>query len=145
MPPNNPKPFNCRKLFWKWHKYAGLFGGPLLILIAITGAILVFSPEIDRLLRPDLWTIAAPSKGASSMVSDQAMIDLVRQKHPGERIIVYNQSSHPHEPYQFLLLGKPGDGIHDVWVNPYTGGVVGERMRETAFVRIVEQLHRRLL
>ncbi len=40
------RPFPYRRLFWKWHLYAGLFGTPLLILIAVTGAVLVFSPEI---------------------------------------------------------------------------------------------------
>src|SRR5262245_14166555 len=56
-PGREQRPFNYRQLFWKWHLYAGLFGAPLMILIALTGAILVFGPEIDRLIRPELWHI----------------------------------------------------------------------------------------
>ncbi|WP_419192970.1 PepSY-associated TM helix domain-containing protein [Kolteria novifilia] len=136
--------FNYRKLFWRWHKLAGLLGGPLLVLIALTGAILVFSPEIDDWLRPDLKVIESPIPNAEP-ISDQAMIDLVREHVPDKRLLLYFQGEHSHEPYQFLLIGNPKEGLHDVWVNPYSGEIVGDRMRETAFVRIVEQIHRRLL
>lgn len=138
--------FPYRKLFWKWHLYAGLLGGPLLILIAITGALLVFSPEIDEWLRPDLWIIEpAAAEINSQPVSDQTMVETVQTRFPKETIVLYRQNQRPDQPYQFLLFGNPKEGIHDVWVNPYTGEITADRMRETAFVRIVEQLHRRLL
>ncbi|MEW4561189.1 PepSY domain-containing protein [Bremerella sp. JC770] len=139
-----PRKFNYRKLFWKWHKYAGLLGGPLFVLIAVTGGILVFSPEIDFWLRPDVKTIPIPSV-ESPRVSDQAMVDLVRKQFPEEPLILYWQNSESNRPYEFWLLGDIKTGIHEVWVDPYTGKIVGDRLRETAFIRIVEQLHRRLL
>jgi uncharacterized iron-regulated membrane protein len=142
-----PKPFDYRRLFWKWHLYAGLFGSPLLILIALTGAILVFGPEIDHALRPDLWHIQPPPVGtsASSAISDQPLIDTVRSQFPKSKLNSYRQNDHPHEPYQFLLLTPGVRGVHDVWIDQYTGHIVGERHREYSSVRIAEQLHRRLL
>ena len=138
--------FNYRQLFWKWHLYAGWFGGPLLMLISLTGAILVFGPELDTAMRPDLWKITPPSATTSRpLVSDQAMLDLLRTKYPQESVVLYRQNQFPDQPYQFLMLGKSRSGIHDVWVNQYTGQIVGERLRETSLVRIAEQLHRRLL
>jgi uncharacterized iron-regulated membrane protein len=133
-----------RRLFWKWHLYAGLFGTPLLILIAVTGAILVFGPEIDHWLRSDLWHIEPPTTAVAE-VSDQSLLDAVRARHPDVPVISYKQNTRPDEPYQFMLFRPGGAGVLDVWMNPYTGGFVGERHRETAFVRITEQLHRRLL
>jgi uncharacterized iron-regulated membrane protein len=141
------KPFNYRQLFWKWHLYAGLCGSPLLILIALTGAILIFAPEIDHALRPDLWHIQ-PSPGAapeSAAIFDQPLIDTVRSRFPKSKLNSYRQNDHPDEPYQFLLLTPGVRGIHDVWVNQYTRQIVGERFREFSLVRIAEQLHRRLL
>jgi uncharacterized iron-regulated membrane protein len=44
-----------------------------------------------------------------------------------------------------LLLTPGVRGVQDVWVNPYTAAVVGQRQREYSLVRIAEQLHRRLL
>lgn len=139
--------FNYRQLFWKWHLYAGWFGGPLLILIAVTGAILVFGPELDSTLRSDLWRITPPSPAASqAFVSDQSMIDTLRRTYPDESIVIYRQSEAADQPYQFALTGKRRrGGVRDVWINPYTGSIVGERMREMSLVRIAEQLHRRLL
>ncbi|UUO08816.1 PepSY domain-containing protein [Blastopirellula sp. J2-11] len=136
--------FEYRKLFWKWHKYAGLIGGPLFVLIALTGSILVFSPEIDDWLRPDVKTIPAPSTN-SPHASDQAMVDLVQNRFPDEPIVLYWQSRQHNHPYEFWLISKTEKGVHEIWVNPYSGEIVGDRMRETAFIRIVEQLHRRLL
>lgn len=142
--PRRP-PFPYRRLFWKWHLYAGLFGTPLLILIAVTGAILVFSPEIDHALRPDLWVIQAPTESQQKSPSDQALLEGVRSRFPKSKILQYRQNDALDKPYQFLLITPGIKGLHDVWVNPYTGEMVGERARETSFVRIVEQLHRRLL
>ncbi len=139
------KSFDYRSLFWKWHLYAGLFGGPLLILIAMTGAILVFSPEIDQWLRPDLWRIAPPVDGTVKL-SEQAIVDAVFRSYPDEKVLFYKQSHRQEIPYQFLLVNPSAyKGIRDVWISPYTGQVNGDRMRESSFVRIVEQLHRRLL
>jgi uncharacterized iron-regulated membrane protein len=140
--------FPYRKLFWKWHLYAGLFGAPLMILIALTGAILVFGPEIDRWLRPDLWRIAPPTAAAaleSTAIGDQALVDKVRRQFPDSKFYLYRQNKHADEPYQFLLMTPGVRGIHDVWVNPYTGQILGDREREWSVVRIAEQLHRRLL
>lgn len=135
--------FNYRKLFWKWHLYAGLFGAPLMVLIALTGAILVFAPEIDRMLRPDLWHLKPSSAAAQTL--DQPLIDAVQSQFPKSKINSYRQNSHADEPYQFLMLTPGVRGIHDVWIDPVTREIIGDRHRETAVVRIAEQLHRRLL
>jgi uncharacterized iron-regulated membrane protein len=141
------RPFPYRQIFWKWHLYAGLFGSPLLILIALTGAVLVFAPEIDRAMRPDLWRIEPPRPAAlsDSSISDQSVVDAVRKRFPMSKILSYRQSGHADEPYQVLMLTPDIKGVHDAWVNPHTAEIVGDRHREWAFVRIMEQLHRRLL
>jgi len=136
------RPFPFRQLFWKWHLYAGWFGGPLVILIAITGAILVFAPEIDRALRPDLWSLKQ-SPGPETF-ADQPLIDCVRRQYPGSSILRYSQNFRADEPYYFMVITAGGE-VLDVWVNPYTRSIVGTRIWESSFVRIVEQLHRRLL
>ena len=140
------RPFNYRQLFWKWHLYAGLFGAPLMILIALTGALLVFAPEIDRLIRPDLWRIEPPAGlAANTSLADQALVDIVRRQFPQSKFSSYRQNSHADEPYQFLMQTPGIRGVHDVWINQYTGQIVGQRYRETAVIRVAEQLHRRLL
>ncbi len=138
--------FNYRQLFWKWHKYAGLLGGPLLMLIAVTGAILVFAPEIDHWLRPDLWTLEPTVSGSAiPPMTEQALIDVVKHAYPAETLVLYRQNVRAHEPHQYWLSANGRRGFRHVWVNPQTGEIVGDRMWESSFLRIVEQLHRRLL
>ena len=134
---------NLRALFWKWHLYAGLLGGPLLVFIAVTGAILVFGPEIDHWLRHDLWAVTPPSGDEPpARMTDQALVDIVRHQFPDSELVYYNQSKSPNLAYQFLLRKN---GSYNIWVNPYTGDICGERKPETTFVSVVTHLHRRLL
>lgn len=138
--------YNYRQLFWKWHKYAGLLGGPLLMLIAVTGSILVFAPEIDHWLRPDLWTLPPTSSETTlAPVTEQSLIDGVRRAYPTETLVLYRQNQRGGEPHQYWFSTTGRGGFRHVWVNPRTGEIVGERMWESSFLRIVEQLHRRLL
>ena len=38
------------RLLWRWHFYAGLFVMPLLLVLAITGTLYCFKPQIEPLL-----------------------------------------------------------------------------------------------
>lgn len=46
---------------WRWHFYAGLLVMPFLILLAVTGALYLFKPEIERLVYPDLIIVGEKS------------------------------------------------------------------------------------
>ena len=41
-------------LAWRWHFYAGLFVAPFMILLALTGIVYLFKPQLDALLYPQL-------------------------------------------------------------------------------------------
>ena len=49
-----------RRTLWRWHFYAGLFVMPLLIVLAITGTIYCFQPQIEPLLYRDRMIVADP-------------------------------------------------------------------------------------
>jgi uncharacterized iron-regulated membrane protein len=36
------------RTIWRWHFYAGLFVTPFVLLLAVTGSIYLFKPQIDR-------------------------------------------------------------------------------------------------
>jgi uncharacterized iron-regulated membrane protein len=46
-------------LAWRWHFYAGLFVAPFMILLAITGIIYLFKPQLDPLMYRDLMVVEA--------------------------------------------------------------------------------------
>jgi hypothetical protein len=47
-----------RRTLWRWHFYAALFVMPLLIVLAITGTIYCFQPQIEPLLYRDRMVVA---------------------------------------------------------------------------------------
>ncbi|MEX3823943.1 PepSY-associated TM helix domain-containing protein [Paraburkholderia sp. BR14262] len=46
------------RTLWRWHFYAGLFVMPLLLVLAITGTIYCFQPQIEPLLYPHRLVVA---------------------------------------------------------------------------------------
>lgn len=49
---------------WRWHFYAGLLVLPLLIWLAVTGALYVYHDAIDQRVHADLLTVPAASESA---------------------------------------------------------------------------------
>ena len=112
---------------WRWHFYAGLFVMPVLMLMALTGAMYLFKPEIEdavyrdmavvqpaaRTVSPDRWVASAERNGGTAsavLVSDRpdrAVRVTVRQD--GESRIAFV------DPYSAALNGTvQGDGVMGV-------------------------------
>ena len=53
-------------LAWRWHFYAGLFVAPFMILLALTGIIYLFKPQLDPLLYDHLLTVTPAHHGLSA-------------------------------------------------------------------------------
>ena len=68
----------ARRLWLNVHLYLGLTLGMVFALLGITGSVLVFYPEIDRALNPEL----RPSAPGAPAVSVQAVVDKVRALYP---------------------------------------------------------------
>jgi uncharacterized iron-regulated membrane protein len=43
---------------WRWHFYAGLFVVPFAVLLAITGGVYLFKPQIEARLYANLYNVA---------------------------------------------------------------------------------------
>src|SRR5262245_24721947 len=46
-----------RQAAWRWHFYAGMIVGPILFVIAGTGALYIFKDEIERAVYPELLNV----------------------------------------------------------------------------------------
>lgn len=53
-------------LAWRWHFYAGLFVAPFMILLALTGIVYLFKPQLDALLYPQLLRVEAGAQMRSA-------------------------------------------------------------------------------
>ncbi len=105
-----------------------------MVILGITGAVLAFEPQLDRLLhyqtayvRPGGRVLSLGEIGAA-----------VLQKYPGEPIVAFLLSESPGIATQVIL----SRGI--VSVNQHTGEILGVRTRGQSFLGVVRALHVRL-
>lgn len=123
-----------RKLIFNIHLYLALVAAAFVILMGITGSIMAFEPEIDRLLHRKLVYVT-PGEQKLSFAEISA---IAGKAVPGESIQGYAPSTAPNLSASVLMESA------SVYVNPYTGQVLGTRADELEFLDYVHQLHLRL-
>lgn len=116
--------------FWVFiHRWAGLLMAGFLILVGVTGSLLAFNSELERLISPQLY--AAPSPGAAPL--DAATLAL-----RAEALVPMGRVSSVSfaEPDQVLVTmfprvepeGESGTlGFNQLFLDPYTGAELGRR------------------
>jgi uncharacterized iron-regulated membrane protein len=70
---------------WRWHFYAGLFFAPLLLILAVSGAIYIFKPQIENIMYQDYYKV--DKTGDKLLASEQ--IDSVLANYQGSIITKY--------------------------------------------------------
>ena len=50
------------RLVWRWHFYAGLIVAPFAVLLALTGAIYLFQPQIEDIVYKGLYNVPVAEK-----------------------------------------------------------------------------------
>lgn len=123
-----------RRVILKAHLFLALFAGAFLMLLGVTGSILAFEPELDRLFHPHLSYI----KTGNQVLSLSEMGEAVSRRFAGEPVVAYLPSSSPDLSSQVVLPS----GI--AYVNQHTGEVLGMRERGQTFLGYVRALHVRL-
>src|SRR5579864_3579419 len=123
-----------RKLIFNLHLWVALILAALVAIFGATGTIMAFEPEIDHLLHWKL-TYVTPQAHPLSLTEIGAVIS---KAFPGERIGGYQFSTSPNLSYQVGLRR----GV--VYVNPYSGEILGVREGGQDFLGWVHQLHLRL-
>src|SRR5688500_6984761 len=69
------------RVFWRWHFYAGILIAPILLVMAITGALYVFKDELERIVYADVVLIT-PRSGS---VSYEQQVATAANAYPGWR------------------------------------------------------------
>jgi uncharacterized iron-regulated membrane protein len=119
------------------HRWTGLLAGAVIAVVSLSGAVLVYAPEIDRAVNRHLWEVA---DGPEARLSPSAVLELVRNRHPGRRLRVLDSFSDPGKP----MIVQAGRDFQ-VFVHPRSGEVLGERAPSRTLLGRIEGLHRNLL
>jgi len=127
-------PIPVRRFIFNLHLILAACAGAFLVILAGTGSIIEFEPELDRALHARLAYIKPQGKALSLAEISNA----VTGGFSGEPIVGYFLSQQPDLSWQVALPS----GI--AYVNQYTGEVLGERNRGETFLGFVRELHVRL-
>src|SRR5690606_37579922 len=123
---------------WRWHFHAGLFVLPFILILAATGAIYLFKPQIDR------WEEGA-FRGLSTQdaVSADAQLDAAMAAYPGSRFNHYRLPENSGDA-AMLQLALPSGELAEVYVSPQ-GEVLGTLDPEARISATVSRVHGTLL
>ncbi|MBW4553581.1 MAG: PepSY domain-containing protein [Aphanocapsa sp. GSE-SYN-MK-11-07L] len=145
----NAKTF--RNTAFHLHRWLGLVGGTLLCIAGLTGAVLVFWHEIDDWVLTQRFGQVIPGGERVAMVFDRPEViatvaDTVKSAYASKgltlsSISLPNQANHLYQ----VWLHAPADHHWQVFVNPFTGLIMGDREWESSWVGMIYELHYNLL
>jgi uncharacterized iron-regulated membrane protein len=130
------------RTLWRWHFYAGLFVMPFLVVLAITGTLYCFQPQIEPLLYRHRLIVESQ---ATPRLPDNALLAKARAAMPPNSAAVTAViTSDPRRSAEFVFRLADGDK-QSIYLNPYTGSVLGTLSVERRFMQVDRMLHRKLL
>ena len=132
-----------RQLWWRnalfqIHLWMGIVIGVYFLLIGVTGSLIVYKKELERAMIPQLIHVAPqPSKA-----SFQGMYESVQRAYP--KATIGNVFLYPEGTSWSFRLSQNKERIQ-VYVDPYTGRVLGEDRYSDKFLQLAYDFHVHLL
>jgi uncharacterized iron-regulated membrane protein len=125
---------------WRWHFYAGIIFAPFLIILALSGSVYLFKPQIEGYLYKDMLTVR--EVGASALTAD-AIIAKTVNAYPGTTVasVVF-----PDDPKATVMLSASRDGAPmTMYADPYTGNIAGMMNSDKTFTAFFKKMHSELV
>jgi uncharacterized iron-regulated membrane protein len=130
------------RTLWRWHFYAALFVMPLLVVLAITGTIYCFQPQIEPLLYPERLVVEPAA--TPRLTEDALLARATAAMPPGSRALRASIGTNPRRSAEFVFA-VPGGDKQSVYLNPYNGTVLGTLSVDHRFMQVDRMIHRKLL
>lgn len=125
---------------WRWHFYAGLFVIPFMVMLAITGSIYLFKPQLDALMYRNLMVVPP----AAAVLPYSQQLSAVQQTFPDATVgkVTPNVAS---DRATEIEITTADERTLTVFVNPHTGAVLGNRDEDNNLQAIVRKIHSELM
>jgi uncharacterized iron-regulated membrane protein len=108
------------RVVWRWHFYAGLLVVPFMVMLAITGIIYLFKPQLDALMYP------LHVQPGQTTLSASRQVEAVLVAYPDASMIEFRPAP-ASDRSAIVGIATADERSLAVFVNPYTGQVLGER------------------
>ena len=131
-----------RKLSKTLHQILSIVVGIFISIICFSGAMLIFENELTEWQNPHLYNVTPLESGARPLTS--LLPEILATQPQGAEITYVDIKDNPSKSYTIDIdLGD--DESKTVFVNQYTGKILGEAPDDIAFFTVMYRLHRFLL
>lgn len=122
------------RAMWRWHFYAGLIVLPVLALMAVTGALYLYKPEIEATLYP-----VHMSTTPSGALLPPSRLAAVVERTTGAQVTQIVRPATMSESWRVMTRVEGGPPtVH--FVDPRDGRILGQ-MRGGGFIKVIKDLH----
>jgi len=125
---------------WRWHFYAGLFIIPFMLILAVTGIIYLFKPQLDALMYHNQMFV----QPTGTMLPYTQQLEVAHSVHPDASITKFTPNVAPNRSAE-VELKTPDERTLTIFVDPYTGRMLGERDEDNNLQANARRLHGELM
>ncbi len=130
-----------RHLVFRIHQFLGAALGAYWILMSLTGGVLLYGEELERVVHPR-W-FALPGGGAPAPLS--RLLPAVARRFPATPIEDIRLPRSAGDSLLCLLPDPNGGPTREVFVHPRTGEILGHRLESESWLLLAYRVHAELL
>ena len=131
-----------RKLSKILHQILSIVVGIFISIICFSGAMLIFENELTEWQNPHLYNVTPLESGARPLTS--LLPEILATQPQGDEITYVDIKDNPSKSY-VIDIDLGDDDSKTVFVDQYTGKILGEKPDDIAFFTVMYRLHRFLL
>ncbi len=128
------------RTLWRWHFYAGLFCIPFVAVLALTGSVYLFKPQLEAFADRDVRTLSLSGQATSATAQVAAALQAV----PGARVTAYELPWTPASAARVHVVRAQGAKAI-VYVHPESLAVLKVIDPDTRVAEFVKDIHGELL
>lgn len=123
-----------RTLLLKGHLFAGLVTGWVLVIITLAGAAMVFRPQLDPLVNPELFAVQGAGTQRASL---DTLAQNARAQFPEHKFNWVRFWADPARPAMIRATNSD-----QIYLDPWSAQVLGQQNRYRGFFGRAEEIHR---
>lgn len=128
------------KVVWRWHFYAGLFVVPFMLMLAVTGIIYLFKPQYEAWAYQEMMFVTP----AGQPLPYTEQLAQLQTEYPTAAVTAFIPQPAADRSTQFSVSTEAGQNLA-VFVNPYTGRVLGNYDKDNNLQAYALKLHGELM
>lgn len=131
----SPHHLSMYKTAWRWHFYIGVLLMPFLLILSITGSIYLFKPQIENMIYSDYYNVTSTGERISAI----EQLDIVTSLYPDATVTSYRPGE------SATRSSEVGIDNLTVYINPYTGEILGTLHNDEKFMEQILKIHSELM